>query len=164
MTLQFFDICRLLVLTSSFPATPSSSYLKKHWNQAYQRIVICEKVAKEAQKQNLNVALAISVAARETRFTYSKSNKGAQGPLNILPKYHCPNGSSKNCDLIKEGVATLKKYMQLNENNICKALAQYNRGNDGKCKEGRSEYEYAQDVLNYYERACSEAPYLCAEC
>jgi soluble lytic murein transglycosylase-like protein len=164
MTLQFFDICRLLVLTSSFPASPSSSYLKKHWNKAYDRIVVCEKVAREAQKQGVNTVLAISVAARETRFTSTASKKGAQGPMGVIPKYHCPKGSAKGCDFIKAGVSALKKFMMKNGNDLCPAVAQYNRGNTGICKEGRSEFEYAQDVLDYYQRACAEAPSLCAEC
>ena len=164
MTLEFFDICRVLVFTTAFPSLPSSSYVKKHWNRAYKRLLICEKVAREARKQGVNIPLAAAVAARETRFSNSTSTKGAKGPLGVIAKYHCPKGPIKNCNYIRAGVKALKTYLKLNEHDLCPTLAQYNRGNKGVCKEGRSEYSYAQDVLELYERACAEAPSLCAEC
>lgn len=165
MTLQFFDICHLLVLASSFPTAPSSSYVKKHWSRAYERILVCEKVAREARHQGVDIALAVAVAAKETRFTYKTSPKGAQGPMGVLPKYHCPNKTAKGCDLIKAGVSALDKFLRHSQGNTCQALAHYNAGYNGRCEEGRPEYDfYALEVLEYYDTACAKAPDLCASC
>jgi len=159
---KFFVPCHFLVSHVLFPAAPSTGYLKKHWNKAREAVNICEKVAQEAQRQQVDPLLAISVAARETRFRNLTSKKGAQGPLGVIPKYHCDN--PKKCDYIKAGVGALKKYLDINKNNYCSTLAQYNRGNNGKCEPGRSEMNYAGDVLHYYELICPLVPELCSEC
>ena len=162
MILKFFDVCQAIVFTATFPTAPSEGYARKHWNNARKAISVCERVAREAQRQHVDPLLAISVAARETRFKDVISSKGARGPLGVIPKYHCPKKGK--CDYTKAGISALKKYLDLNGGEVCAALAQYNRGNSGVCEPGRSEFEYAQDVISNYERVCSIAPYLCTNC
>lgn len=159
---KFFVPCHFLVNSVLFPPMPSTGYVKKHWNRALKAVLVCEQVAQEAVKQGVDPLLAISVAARETRFRDVTSTKGARGPLGVIPKYHCDN--PKKCNYTKAGVSALKKYLELNKGDTCTALAQYNRGNEGKCASGRSEASYASDVLNYYELTCLVAQDLCSEC
>ena len=104
--------------------------------------------AKEAQRQEVDPALAIAVAYHETRFENITSHKGAQGPLGVLPQYHCPKKGK--CDYTKAGILALKKFLNINHQKKCTALAQYNRGLKGKCKQGRSEHKYAQAVLDTF--------------
>lgn len=111
---------------------------------------ICKQVAAQAQEMDFDPILAISVAYHETRFTYSKSNKGAQGPLGVLPKYHCPKQGK--CNLVKAGIRALIKFHNINPNSPCKALAQYNGGLKASCDGPSPSSFYAQRVLDtYYE-------------
>ena len=129
--------------------TGSPSYQRKVLRNLQPKMAICTQVYNEAVQQSVDPFLAISVAYRETRFKNVVSNKGAQGPMGVIPKYHCPKQGK--CDYIKAGVHALKRYMTLNKQDICKSLAQYNRGNKGQCKKGRSEYKYAKSVLKLYD-------------
>ena len=110
---------------------------------------VCTEVAKEAINQNVDPILAVSIAYHESRFSSPTSEKGAKGPLGVIPQYHCP--SYGKCDFTKAGITALKKWIKVNKGkSLCKILAQYNRGFDGICKNGRSEYFYAQRVLDTY--------------
>lgn len=141
------NICWIVMMNIMSPDA-SISYQNKISKSIPNRMAICKQVAKEAKRQSVDPLLAIVVAYNETRFENLTSSKGAQGPLGVLPQYHCPKEGK--CDYIKAGIGALKKFLDLNNQKKCKALAQYNRGLKGKCKRGRSEYAYAQHILDIY--------------
>lgn len=110
---------------------------------------ICKQIATEAKKQRVDPVLAISISFYETGFTNHRSPKGAQGPMGVMPQYHCPKRGK--CDYIKAGVSALKKCLARRKD-TCEALALYNRGFKGRCTSPRSEYFYAKRVLRMVER------------
>jgi len=141
------NLCWVIMLNILSP-NASTTYQNKISKSIPSRMKVCTQVAKEAINQKVDPILAVSIAYHESRFSNPTSNKGAKGPLGVLPQYHCP--SSGKCDYTKAGIAALKKWLKINKNSKCKTLAQYNRGFSGKCKTGRSEYFYAQRVLDTY--------------
>lgn len=144
------EICWILLfnLFGNNPDQLSQGYTKKIINNIYPKLQTCTQVYKEAEKQYVDPLLAISVAYHESRFKNVSSNKGAKGPLGVIPKYHCPK--NKKCNYIEAGISALKKFLELNQYDQCKTLAQYNRGLNGKCLPGRPEYKYAQNIINLY--------------
>lgn len=143
------DAC-WIILSYIFSPDSSISYQKRISKSLPQRFRICKVVAQTAQAAKFDPIIAISVAYHETRFTNVESNKGAQGPLGVLPKYHCPKQGK--CDLIRAGIRALIKFHKLNPKNQCNALAQYNGGLKMTCEEPSPSSFYAQRVLDtYYE-------------
>jgi len=142
------NLCWIIMLNILSP-NASSTYQNKISKSLPSRMKVCTQVAKEAINQNIDPILAVSIAYHESRFSNPTSSKGAKGPLGVLPQYHCPK--TGKCDYTQAGITALKKWLTINKKrSICKALAQYNRGFKGKCKKGRSEYKYAQRVLDTY--------------
>jgi len=141
------NLCWIIMLNILSP-NASTSYQNKIAKSLPSRMKICTQVANEAIKQEIDPILAVSVAYHESRFENPTSSKGAKGPLGVLPQYHCP--SSGKCDYTKAGISALKKWLEINKYKKCNTLVQYNRGYNGKCKKGRSEYYYAQRVLDTY--------------
>jgi hypothetical protein len=83
----------------------------------------CWAIVQEAHEQDIDPALAITIAFNESRLrTDVKSSKGASGPLQAIPRLWCPdkNGKwtsdgehiEKGCDLIEAGIRALKYYTQ----------------------------------------------------
>lgn len=142
----------LFNLFGNNPDSLSIGYQRKIARNLVPKLQVCKSVYTEAQKHNIDPLLAISVAYRETRFRNVESKKGAKGPMGVIPKYHCPKNKKQKCNYTKAGIHALNTYLELNQYELCPALAQYNRGNKGKCEKGRSEYNYAQDVLKLYKQ------------
>lgn len=103
----------------------------------HERLETCSAIAEEAKSQGVDPSLAVSVAWMESRFYYHAKNKksGALGPMQILPRYWCPNtagiwsihradGDVKNCNTLKQGVFALKYFVRTRQS-IKKALASY---------------------------------------
>jgi hypothetical protein len=99
------------------------------------RVGVCEAVVAEARRQKLDPHLAVSVAWLESRWTPDASNKtsGARGPLQILPKYWCPDANGEwrvngthlsSCDYTRWGVHALRYYVR-HRSTTRKALAAY---------------------------------------
>ena len=120
---------------------------------------ICLEVAKESIAQGVNPIISVSVGWVESRFTYATSSAGARGPLQIIPRYWCPNGRLRGCDLVARGVHALKTYYNrhsssdrcggdfLNSRRYrewLEPLCHYNSGNI--CN--RSSRFYARSVVN----------------
>ena len=142
------NLCWIIMLNILSP-NASTTYQNKISKSIPSRMKVCTEVAKEAINQNVDPILAVSIAYHESRFSSPTSEKGAKGPLGVIPQYHCP--SYGKCDFTKAGITALKKWIKVNKGkSLCKILAQYNRGFDGICKNGRSEYFYAQRVLDTY--------------
>jgi hypothetical protein len=145
--MNYDELC-WIAMSFIFSPNASITYQKKISRSLPQRYQICREVAKEAQKQKVNPILAISVAYHETRFSNITSNKGAKGPLGVIPKYHC---QEQPCNYTKAGVHALKKYLKRNDN-LCDSLAQYNYNLDATCAEQNPATLYANKVINtYYE-------------
>jgi len=110
------------------------------------RMATCLDVASVARAEGVPMSLAVAVAWEESKFyERAKSRAGAHGPMQVLPKYHCPSGTLKGCDLVLSGVLTLKKYLKKyngGQKGILDALCHYNAGN--VC--GRRSKQYANRV------------------
>lgn len=137
------NICWIILL-NFFPQNSTETARKKIIRSLPDRLNVCLEVANKAQILNIDPALATAIAYHESRFSYPTSTKGAKGPMQVITKYHCPK--NKKCDLVNAGLNALKKFQNINKN-LCATLAQYNRGLKGKCKKGRSEYQYAQKII-----------------
>jgi hypothetical protein len=160
--MEFFAPC-WVALGLMFPSEPSTSYINKESRTFAQRLSTCNRVATVAERRGVDPILAIAVAFNESRFSKPTSSKGAKGPLGVIPRYHCPK-SEEECDYLEAGVDALKKFLDLNNMDYCSALAQYNRGLEGKCEKGRSEYKYAQYILTHvYQDICDQTG-LCVTC
>ena len=82
----------------------------------------------------------VSVAYEESKFTRDLTSKaGAVGPMQIIPRYHCPNsegehkphkrqGVRKGCDLVRDGVKALAWFWATYDHDWPTALAHYNSG------------------------------------
>lgn len=151
--MEFFIPC-WIALSSIFAQPPSKTYFNKVSRTFADRMEICNNVAVAAAKRNHDPILFIAISVTETGFTNTKSKKGAKGPLGVIPKYHCPKKG--NCDYINAGIDAFEKAKNyVDSDDLCQTLAIYNRGiEEGKCEKGRSEYNYAQYVIELYEKIC----------
>lgn len=92
-------------------------HIPKHYED---RMSVCAEVGMAAEDSGVPVALALSVAYEESRFQNGLvSEAKAQGPLQIIPAYFCPNkdglvephrrqGRLQGCDLTKYGILALR--------------------------------------------------------
>ena len=163
--MEYFFPCWIalgMVYTTS--EAPSQSYIHKQSKTFAKRISVCNRVANEAVRQDVDPILAIAVSKVESGFTTTTvSSKGAKGPLMVMALHHCPNRGKGKCDYVKAGISALKKVTALHPHDVCQALAVYNRGMNGLCKKGRSEYGHAQRILTVYDTLCSATDF-CKSC
>ena len=88
------------------------------------------RVGLEAKEGGLPTHISIALAYTESRFsTEAKSNRGAVGPLQILPKYHCPGRTARGCDLLAAGLSALRRY-RTKYGDWASALCHWNSGNE----------------------------------
>ena len=129
------------------------SFYSDSWNTRVEReipdrISVCISVMDAAVEVGAPPNLAAAVAWHESRFNDTAvSRAGAQGPMQVLPKYWCPDGKLKDCDLLREGIRALSVYLAKYEDEK-EALCHYNAGN--KCTK-QSRY-YARTVLKTRNR------------
>jgi hypothetical protein len=101
-------------------------------------IETCWAIIEEAYEQDVDPALAVTIAFNESRLRHNlKSEKGAQGPLQAIPHLWCSdrkgrwsaNGEHivKGCDLIEAGVRAVKWYTKTKPN-LHEALRAYGGG------------------------------------
>lgn len=124
------------------------------------RAAVCMEVGRVADELELPVSLVVSVALEESRFVRNlKSKAGARGPLQIIPRYHCPDSMGRHrphkrrgvlagCDLITDGVKALRWFWSTYEYDWSRALAHYNSGE----KIYNSSRAYARRILRRAER------------
>ena len=158
--MEFFIPCWIL-LGQMFQDEPSKSYVHKQSRTFAERLHVCNSVGLAARKGEVDPLLAITVSFSETRFTHTPSKKNAKGPLGVIPKYHCDD--IEKCNYTDAGIEALRKFLEINEGDRCAALAQFNRGLDGKCEKGRSEYKYATYILGAYADLCAQTG-MCEDC
>lgn len=119
--------------------------------QAPDRMDVCVEIGRSAEERHLPMVLAVSVAYEESKFDRKVvSRVGARGPLQIIPRYHCPSisgvvdpskrkGVAKGCDLIKHGVGALAFFWRrYGEGGWDEALCHYNSGE--KCVSASRQY------------------------
>ena len=85
----------------------------------------CLSLVAESIAQNIDPNLTASLSWHETRLRAGlTSNKGAKGPLQVIPKFWC---KSYPCDYTEAGLRALKHYLA-KEPTERKAICRYNAG------------------------------------
>jgi len=136
------DLC-ILILVTIYPQLQNSQVREFRRAQA-----VCEQVYNAAIDSPVDPLLALAVAAEETRFKPRQtSNKGAQGPLQVMPAYWCPKdekGKLKpKCDHIDAGLRALHHFVDTRPS-VRRAL-------EGYAGKGRDARAYAERVLLRYK-------------
>lgn len=131
------DLC-IVILMTIYPQLQSSQVREFRRAQA-----TCEQVYDRALEGGVDPLLALAVAAEETRFKPQRSNKGAQGPLQVLPALWCPKdarGTLKpKCDHTAAGLRAIA-YYSAHRPSLRRALESY-------AGAGPSARAYAERVL-----------------
>lgn len=90
--------------------------------------LVCQEVAFAARAAGVPVRLAVTLAWSESRFQADAvSPIGAQGPLQVLPRYWCPGGRAEGCDLALAGTMALRRLFD--EHGFERGLCHYAAGN-----------------------------------
>ena len=96
------------------------------------RIETCIRVGDAAMASGVDPSVAIALSYTESRFNkVAKSSRGAMGPLQVLPKYYCPKGTSSDCDLIDAGIQAIIRHQKRFGPRWREVLCHWNSGN--KC-------------------------------
>lgn len=135
------DLC-ILILVTIYPQLQNSQV--REFRRA---LAVCERVYNAAIDSPVDPLLALAVAAEETRFKPRTSNKGAQGPLQVIPAYWClkdAKGTLKpKCDHIDAGLRALHHFVD-SRPSVRRAL-------EGYAGKGRDARAYAERVLLRYK-------------
>ena len=116
---------------------------------SFRRFQVCVEVASEAESWGVDPALAVAVAYEESRFDLdARSPAGAHGVLQVIPRYWCPRGRLRGCNLLTAGIRALSHYT-IRFDRLPVALARYN---GGKFHPSSRSYWYVNRVLAFYER------------
>ncbi len=76
-----------------------------------ERLETCYEIAVRAEAHGYDPVLLVSLAYVESRFaSRAVSNVGAQGPMQVMPRYFCPNGELEGCDLVAAGMKAFGLY------------------------------------------------------
>ena len=114
----------------------------------------CVKVMNEAEEQGFDRELAAAVAWKESRFNArARSNKGAVGVMQIIPKYWCPN--KRGCDSIVHGIRALRKLKKLYGQR--EFLCRYASGQSCKLKPAKRYKQAVKRLTRRMERAVSRS-------
>lgn len=106
------------------------------------RSLVCADVAITALAHGVDPDLAVTVAFHESRMDWSaRSGAGAVGPMQVVPRYWCPDRTEAGCDLVSAGVRALAEYTD--RHGELEGLARYNGGN----RPAGASYAYARTVL-----------------
>ena len=91
---------------------------------------ICHDIGAAALAEGHPVELVVALAYTESRLDASaRSSRGALGPLQILPRYHCPARRARGCDLIEAGVRTISRFRARFGPSWSDVLCHWNSGN-----------------------------------
>jgi hypothetical protein len=70
---------------------------------------VCLEVARAARAEGVDPHLAVALAWSESRMRHNvESPAGALGPLQVIPRYWCPDGRRDGCDLTRAGARALR--------------------------------------------------------
>ena len=143
---QHVTYCAVL-LSRLAPEKTTRSYVRVTSKKYEARMSTCLAIAGEAEYHEVDVIFSLAIAWEESKFKeVIESHAGAVGPLQVLPKYWCPNGKRKGCDLVEAGILAMKKLLAKYPE--AEAACHYNGGNI--C--GRGAKAYAKRVLITKER------------
>jgi soluble lytic murein transglycosylase-like protein len=107
----------------------------------------CERVIEAAYEHGVCPYLLASVAWHESRFSESAvSSCGAYGPLQVLPRYHCPGRVLEGCDTVDAGAQLIARLLG-RYGDVSDVLCHYNAGT--VCDD--SSYHYADRVSDTVE-------------
>ena len=112
-------ICSLVVMAWSVYAGPAVA------------VGTCHDVLTVAERAGLDLPLVAAIAYTESRFRAdAESRAGAVGPLQVLPKYHCPNRRRAGCDLVAAGVGAIIRHLDVyGRKGLAAVLCHWNAGN-----------------------------------
>lgn len=111
----------------------------------------CEEVVIASINDGKDTSMMLSIAWYESAFTRrSVSSAGAVGPMQVLPKYWCPKGRKKGCDLISAGFKAWDTYFDMEKGDELQTLCRYNSGK--RCNYSRKARYYARRVLKTRDR------------
>jgi len=75
------------------------------------RLETCFEVAINAEANGFDPVLLVSLTYEESRFHRGAvSQVGAQGPMQVMPKYFCPGGKVRGCNLVAAGMRAFATY------------------------------------------------------
>ncbi len=161
MTGEMFVLCAVFVQSLYGDPHMSRSYEAQLIMSFSDRTEVCISVAEAAERGGHDWELMVSLAFEESRFEKgARSSAGAIGPMQVLPRYFCPNGVEKDCDLVGAGLnawtAWLNKVDKRRPDRVARALCHYNSGTT--CSRGGE--RYARRVLGRLARMRPRAMYL----
>ena len=114
-----------------------------------ERFPNCVSLLSAAKSHGLDPLVIGSIAYRESRFAKEEtSSKGAVGILQVLPKYWCPRGRRKGCNLTLAGFKAWKTYRR--GRTMREALCRYSSGS--RCSRNRGGRLYAKRVLSTFNK------------
>lgn len=94
------------------------------------RVATCYAVAAAVVDRNLPPELGVALSYTESRFNAGASSSvGAAGPLQVLPRWFCPNGKLRGCDLIEAGGNALTRYVKKYGPSWSDVLCHWSQGN-----------------------------------
>ena len=161
MGVDAFLLCSMFVQSLLLDTGMSRGYEMRLLESMPARVSVCEQVAHSANARGIEWELMVSLSFEESRYSSNaKSWAGAVGPMQVLPKYHCPGKKSEGCDLIKAGLDAWEKFSaRVSKKDPLRTetiLCHYNAGN--KCtKSGR---RYARRILDRLWRMKRRAEYI----
>ena len=109
-----------------------SSRLKKFLDDEQQRLTLLRKIHHEAARVHLHPELVLAVIEVESRFDhFAISRSGAQGLMQVMPFWLKEIGHPEDnlVDIntnLRMGCTILKYYMDMEKNDLHRALARYN--------------------------------------
>lgn len=131
--------CEMVVESPAYPA----ARMKHEVPDAHG---VCLDVAREAFRQGAPLTLTVAVAYHETRLRRGLRGPGGEvGPMQVQPRYHCPDGKAEGCPSVRIGVAYLRD--RLSRYGRFEGVGRYH-GDPDKLKRTR----YAGRVLGRVER------------
>jgi soluble lytic murein transglycosylase-like protein len=109
----------------------------------------CVNVLEESIEQDVDPFLSLSIAWHESRFIYLEGwSSSAHGVMQVLPRYHCPDGVIDGCDSARAGVRYLRERLERTDWDYSRAACLYHDGNSCKSS-GRI---YSSKVMENYDR------------
>lgn len=118
-------ICNAVVAVT----TASKPFYKKSLPS---RLSVCVEVVEEGQKQGVDPVLLAVLAWEESRWEQIQQNPKTYviGPLQVQPRWWCPQKTVQGCNLTEAGVRAVKHYLTAHaQQGETVGLCHYNQGN-----------------------------------
>ena len=117
------------------------------------RLAVCARVHRAALRHRVDPALVVALAWAESRLEDGRTSRaGAQGPLQVVPRWRCPGGQADGCDLVDAGVRALAGLIE--RHGAVRGVCHYAAGNRCTVRALR----YAGGVVSLAERLALKEP------